>query len=287
MSLHHSVFWGSCFRRAILVYEEAGDFKSRTSKETMNIHSSLINSGVLEQAQTQIEEQLLSNSKSEKLKESLVQIYRKLGKLKQSFALREDMNRPQFEEGEAPVWVVSSWLEEELCQEIFEQALLGSSNATPSRVGSGEHRPEQRTSLNLKMSPRLTTLIRARVSALVPSVLEQFRMVNFPIAAIEVKMRAYSHGHFFAMHHDDAHNRKLSFVYFFHPEPRRFVGGDLVVVDGEEEVSDSGFARVIPVRNTLVVFPSKYYHTVIPVTCGPEFLSSRMVVNGHVQEEKN
>ena len=76
-------------------------------------------------------------------------------------------------------------------------------------------------------------------------------------------------------------------LYFFHPEPRRFSGGDLLLYDADAETNAcpfKAFSRIVPLRNSIVFFPSRALHQVAPVTCDTDdFESGRFVVNGHVR----
>ena len=90
-------------------------------------------------------------------------------------------------------------------------------------------------------------------------------------------MRVYLTGGFYRAHADahsrpDApfHARKLSFVYFFHREPSRFSGGDLLLYDTDPDAgvcSYDRFSRIVPLRNSIVFFPSVCWHQVAPVQC--------------------
>ena len=106
---------------------------------------------------------------------------------------------------------------------------------------------------------------------------------------MEVKIRAYRDGDFFEVHQDcsELNRREISYVYFFHREPRRYTGGDLLLMDTDVEqntYTEAGFTRIVPQNNAVVFFPSRYYHAVVPVSCpSRDFGDSRFVINGHIQ----
>ena len=105
---------------------------------------------------------------------------------------------------------------------------------------------------------------------------------------IELDVTAHPAGGFYRVHRDDGgdryRSRKLTFVYYFHREPRRFSGGDLLLYDTDFEAGSASFAaftRIEPLRNSLVVFPSGYFHEVTPVECATDdFGDGRFTVNG-------
>ena len=154
--------------------------------------------------------------------------------------------------------------------------------------------PEVR--VNLEVSDRRTaTEVRLRIApkvrSLVPEVLERLRMDGIGRCSIEMSMRAYLDGGFYRAHRDNQskshRQRKLSFVYFLHREPRRFSGGDLLLHDTDTDAgsySPGKFSRIVPLRNSIVFFPCGYFHQVTPVQCGTDdFGDGRWAVNGHVR----
>jgi Rps23 Pro-64 3,4-dihydroxylase Tpa1-like proline 4-hydroxylase len=76
----------------------------------------------------------------------------------------------------------------------------------------------------------------------------------------------------------------LTFVYFFHREPRRFAGGELRLFDTAQTERVSAkvehFKLIYPLQNQVVFFPSSYVHEILPVICpSREFADSRFTVN--------
>ena len=131
-----------------------------------------------------------------------------------------------------------------------------------------------------------------KIRSIVPQVLTRLRMTGIDRFRISLGMRLYPTGGFFQAHNedlmDDKRSRKLSFVYFFHREPRRFSGGDLLLYDTDVQegaCSFAAFSRIVPLRNSLVFFPSLSWHQVIPVRCATDdFRDGRWTVNGHVEQ---
>jgi len=68
-----------------------------------------------------------------------------------------------------------------------------------------------------------------RIRGVLPRVLQQSGMEEFPVSHTEAQITASNDGDFFRAHCDDAQemiaSRRLTFVYFFHREPSQFEEG--------------------------------------------------------------
>jgi Rps23 Pro-64 3,4-dihydroxylase Tpa1-like proline 4-hydroxylase len=114
-------------------------------------------------------------------------------------------------------------------------------------------------------------------------------MAEFPLGRIEIQMTASGDGDYFRMHRDgdDTSTRALSFVYFFHREPRRFSGGELRIFDSElvedQPVPTDRSQILSPRQDVLVLFPSNNEHELLPVRVpSNSFGDSRFTVNGWI-----
>jgi Rps23 Pro-64 3,4-dihydroxylase Tpa1-like proline 4-hydroxylase len=132
-------------------------------------------------------------------------------------------------------------------------------------------------------------LILARIKAVLPQVLETLGMAEFSIADIEAQVTASNEGDFFHFHSDNGSDRVasryLTFVYFFHREPRQFEGGELRIHDARLEegtyVSEGGYQTIVPQQNQIVFFPCQLMHEITPVICASQnFADSRFTLNG-------
>lgn len=79
--------------------------------------------------------------------------------------------------------------------------------------------------------------------------------------------------------------RVLTYVYYFHREPKSFTGGELVIYDSKSEngylVAAKSHKVIQPTNNTIIFFPSQCMHEVLPVSCPSEyFADSRFTING-------
>lgn len=128
-----------------------------------------------------------------------------------------------------------------------------------------------------------------RIKAVLPQVLQKLGMEAFPIAGVEAQVTASNDGDFFRFHSDSGSDkvasRYLTFVYFFHREPRQFEGGDLRIHDARLEkgayISEGSYQRIVPQQNQIVFFPCELLHEITTVRCPSRlFADSRFTVNG-------
>ena len=132
-------------------------------------------------------------------------------------------------------------------------------------------------------------LMLARIKAVLPRVLEKLGMAEFSITDMEAQVTASNHGDFFHFHSDNGSDRvalrHLTFVYFFHREPRQFEGGELRIHDARLEdgtyISEGGYQTIVPLQNQIVFFPCELLHEITPVNCTSQlFADSRFTLNG-------
>ena len=132
-------------------------------------------------------------------------------------------------------------------------------------------------------------LIVDRINACLPRVLRQLGREPFRSSRIEAQITASGDGDFFRWHTDDGHDeiasRQLTFVYFFHREPKAFGGGELRIYDSQWR--DDGYKpmenyrAIVPRQNRMVFFASSLAHEITAVECpSGAFADSRFTVNG-------
>jgi Rps23 Pro-64 3,4-dihydroxylase Tpa1-like proline 4-hydroxylase len=132
-------------------------------------------------------------------------------------------------------------------------------------------------------------MILARIRSVLPQVLEKLGMEEFTIAGVEAQITASNDGDFFQCHDDNGSDgvasRHLTFVYFFHREPRQFEGGELRIHDAHLQegayVSDGSYQTIVPGQNQIVFFPCELLHEITSVKCLSQlFADSRFTLNG-------
>ena len=135
-------------------------------------------------------------------------------------------------------------------------------------------------------------VILERIRGVLPRVLDQFGIEEFPVTHVEAQITASNDGDFFRAHSDDAQetiaSRRITFVYFFQREPRQFAGGDLRLHDvreGAPYVSAGSYQTVVPQQNQIVFFPCSVLHEITPVECPSRaFADSRFTLNGWLHQ---
>jgi SM-20-related protein len=131
-------------------------------------------------------------------------------------------------------------------------------------------------------------IILERIRCVLPRVLDHFGIEEFPIRHVETQITASNDGDFFLAHSDDSQetiaSRRITFVYFFHREPRQFEGGELRLHDspgGARLVNTASYQTIVPLQNQIVFFPCSVLHEITPVECASRaFADSRFTLNG-------
>ena len=132
-------------------------------------------------------------------------------------------------------------------------------------------------------------LLLDRIKSVLPEVLQKLGMEEFTIRDVEAQITASTDGDFFHFHSDNGNapvaSRYLTFVYFFHREPRAFEGGELRIHDARlesgEYVSEGSYQTVVPQQNQIVFFPCELMHEITTVKCPSQaFSDSRFTLNG-------
>jgi SM-20-related protein len=150
----------------------------------------------------------------------------------------------------------------------------------------------RRSRVLLDLGPHQDRILE-RIKAVLPSVLEKLGMEEFAIGAVEAQITASRDGDFFHFHSDNGANhvsaRHLTFVYFFHGEPKQFEGGELRIHDarleGGQYVSGGSYQKIAPQQNQIVFFPCELMHEVTAVKCPSGlFADSRFTLNGWLRQ---
>jgi SM-20-related protein len=132
-------------------------------------------------------------------------------------------------------------------------------------------------------------MVLDRLLACLPRVLARLRHDPFPVSRVECQVTASNHGDFFRWHSDNGQeeiaSREITFVYFFHREPKQFRGGELRIYDSRWEnnmyVPTANYRAIVPEQNQAVLFWSSLAHEITPIECpGGAFADSRFTLNG-------
>ena len=135
----------------------------------------------------------------------------------------------------------------------------------------------------------LAGLVMPKLQELVPNLWTQLRIDLVRIKTLECQVTAHGDGDFFATHTDNGMPeiayRQISYVHYFHREPKQFSGGHLrhyhtLFEDGYGKCGRLA-ADIDPPRNGLMIFPTFIYHEVSPIGCTSSALADqRLTLNG-------
>ena len=165
---------------------------------------------------------------------------------------------------------------------------------------SGVHRADDRASttgygirrsrvLEGQANAALAALMMPKLRELMPKLWPRLRIDPMPLSKLECQITAHGDGDFFATHTDNgtpeiAH-RRMSYVYYFHREPKQFSGGHLclynLLIQGDGDKCGALAVEIDPPRNGVIIFPTFLYHKVTPIQCASSALTDqRLTLNG-------
>lgn len=129
----------------------------------------------------------------------------------------------------------------------------------------------------------LASIVRDAVLRRLDTVRSRLGVAEFPIGEVELQLTSHNDGEYYHWHRDNGtpqtEARQITFVYYFHGEPRRFGGGELVLYPSQGEAH-----TVDPLNDSLVFFSSATRHEVRPVTCpSGRFADGRFTINGWIR----
>jgi Rps23 Pro-64 3,4-dihydroxylase Tpa1-like proline 4-hydroxylase len=194
---------------------------------------------------------------------------------------------------EAPATMRALVLDEFLAPQELEELISYTLQREPdfknsevvSPTGNGRVDYNHRRSRVLMDLGKHEQVILERIRGVLPSVLEQLGMGEFPVSHTEAQITASNDGDFFGQHCDNSDEmiaaRRLTFVYFFHREPRQFEGGELRLHDTRGRSVTGSYQAIAPRQNQIVFFPCSVLHEITRVECPSQaFADSRFTLNG-------
>lgn len=198
------------------------------------------------------------------------------------------MSEPSFLAGRfMPHRILTGWLGETQAAGLLAFGLAAEARFTPTRLndhGAGRLHPVVRQSCVLKDLGTFGGPLRRKALALQADLETAFGMSRTPANSTQMEMVAHGDGACYRPHTDTyvgdeytpGGRRRLTMVYYFHRQPRRFTGGRLRLFDlgGEQSI------EIEPTHDSLLVFPSSALHEVETISC-PDgaFADGRFSVN--------
>lgn len=176
---------------------------------------------------------------------------------------------------------IYNFLSDKEHNEIFDYAVNNESLFTQSGVlGDANHR----CSKVLYDFPKDAFV--NRLQKLLPFACDALDIIVNELGLIECQLTASNDKDYFKPHTDSnpeqvTKTRFLSYVYYFHRIPKRYLGGQLLLYNNQESKEYGNFKVVEPDNNSLVLFESCLLHEVSPVRCpNTAFENGRFTVNG-------
>jgi Rps23 Pro-64 3,4-dihydroxylase Tpa1-like proline 4-hydroxylase len=116
--------------------------------------------------------------------------------------------------------------------------------------------------------PELEEIIQAGVMKQFPSVCDALDVRQFLPGRHDLRLDYTPDGGFGKMHQDVGFGARLSYLYYFHRQPKKFRGGDLLFFDQNRATGQPlphQFTRICHEDNLLLIFPPQYFHQVTRV----------------------
>ena len=137
--------------------------------------------------------------------------------------------------------------------------------------------------------PELFELLRRKILKQLPAATQALGIDPFLVSQLEMQMTAHNDGCFYKIHNDsgspDTATRVLTYVYYFHQEPKAYDGGALRIYEtdplGDATLASEHYEDIVPANNSIILFESRYKHEVRPVICPSQrFEDGRFTLNG-------
>ncbi|MCT7957749.1 2OG-Fe(II) oxygenase [Laspinema palackyanum] len=187
---------------------------------------------------------------------------------------------------------IQNFLSEAENQRILNYVIENQGEFEDSRVGIDD--PNYRRSRIFYYFQEFGDLIKERIKQVLPQVKEHLGILPFEITEIEAQITAHNDGHFYKTHNDNGDSvtatRTISYIYYFHREPKPFTGGQLRMYD-TLKLSDTlysmaeSYTDIPPTNNSIVFFASGCFHEVRAVNCpSKNFPDSRFTLNGWIRK---
>ena len=195
----------------------------------------------------------------------------------------------------APFVRMTDFLLPAACDRLLAKMLAARERFAPARVQRNDsEKVDREVRIASRSDARINRDVRSwfvpKLRGVLPEVLGRLRMEDLDVGRIELEVTVHRHGDFFAAHCDNdtdsLQSRRLSYVYYFHPAPRPFTGGDLLLYDAGGTGRSIAFSRIDPLRDSIVFFLSDCLHEVTPVACGDAFGAGRFTVNGWIHSRR-
>jgi predicted 2-oxoglutarate/Fe(II)-dependent dioxygenase YbiX len=183
-------------------------------------------------------------------------------------------------------------LDSDAVSEVLQFVFDHQQELCPSGVvtATEDERPDEvRRSQTLMNCEPIWPYFEQTLVNVLPILRRELEIGHFPLDHIERQLTVHFNGDFFGPHNDSGAphvaSRRLTYVYYFNCQPKRFSGGELRLYHSIDEHGakqrGTDFVTIEPIHNSIVFFPSWVHHEVLEVHTEADGLeSARMTLTG-------
>lgn len=190
-------------------------------------------------------------------------------------------------------YIIDDFLPKEEIENLFKLIEANVENFAPTTTATNAENYRKSRVLGGHYYPELLEEWKRKIYNLLPKVCLELLFPYFEPVDFEMQLTGSNDGDFYKTHNDNGHEivakREVTYVYYFHSEPKQFSGGALQLYPTETTswelvLPDEGSLYVEPKHNRIVFFDSRLMHQVLPVKCeSKNFLHSRFTINGWIK----
>lgn len=184
---------------------------------------------------------------------------------------------------------IEQFLTPEENKQALEIALEKSEQFVGSKTTTQAADYRKSSILYATLFPDYYNLLRQKLLKTLPDILQKLNHPDFEVSQVEMQLTAHNDGCFYKIHNDSGSEktatRTITYVYYFHQEPKKFSGGELRLYETELKAgvatTNGQYKTIEPKNNSIVFFDSRCKHEVMPVKCpSQKFEDSRFTLNG-------
>jgi Rps23 Pro-64 3,4-dihydroxylase Tpa1-like proline 4-hydroxylase len=184
---------------------------------------------------------------------------------------------------------IENFLSPEDNQKALDLALNQADDFVGSKTTTQAANYRRSSILYATLFPDYYEFMRQKLLKTLPDVLQKLNHYAFDVSQVEMQLTAHNDGCFYKIHNDSGSEktatRTLTYVYYFHQEPKNFSGGELRLYETELKAgvatTNGQYKTIEPKNNSIVFFDSRCKHEVMPVKCpSQKFEDGRFTLNG-------
>jgi Rps23 Pro-64 3,4-dihydroxylase Tpa1-like proline 4-hydroxylase len=190
---------------------------------------------------------------------------------------------------------IENFLSPEDNKKALEIALTQADQFVGSKTTTQAKDYRKSSILYATLFPDYYNFLRQKLLATLPDILQQLNHPTFEVSQVEMQLTAHNDGCFYKIHNDSGSEktatRTITYVYYFHQEPKKFSGGELRLYETELKAgvatTNGKYKAIEPKNNSIVFFDSRCKHEVMPVKCpSRKFEDGRFALNGWLRRSE-